>query len=96
MKSKNQVWIYFKGKNICRNREIKAPDLNILDPEGGCPAEGDLAATLGSLAQKVRCKGGGLDLGLQEENQGDFYFFGSVHLQKSENPSPYLNLGNFI
>lgn len=58
--------------------------------------EGDPAATLGSLDWKVRCEGRGLGLKLPEENQADFCFFGSVHLQENDHPSPYLNVDRFI
>lgn len=67
-----------------RDREIKTPGLNILGQEGGCLAESDLAATLGSLDRKVRHEARGLGLKLQEENQADLYFFGSVDLQENE------------
>lgn len=57
--------------------------------------EGELAATLGSLCWEVRRESCGQGLELQEESQANLYFFGSVHLQENENPSPYLNLGHF-
>lgn len=81
---------------MCRNKEIKTPGLNILDQEGDCLVEGELAATLGSLGWEVRPENCGQGLELQEENQANLYFFGSAHLQKNENLSPYLNLGHFI
>lgn len=73
-KVRKKVCINFKGRTICRNRKIKTPGLNILDPEGdwllagNFLAKGDSAAMLGSLDWKMRQEGFGLGLELQEEN----------------------------
>lgn len=85
-----------KGKKLCRNRERKAPGLNILGQEGDSLVEGDPAAILGTLDWKVRYEDHGLGLKLPEESQADLCFFGSLHLQENDSSRPYVNVDHFI